>query len=115
MKTEKFNISTGLKNPKTLELTEINGMLISEYGIKCIIHEQLESIHGKINVKQYNLTEYNTGMAVRQGFKNKKAAIEFFNQYFNDQNLTEFGRAERINYFNNTVQENLKLYGRANI
>jgi hypothetical protein len=54
-------------------------------------------------------------MSVRTDFKTVKAALKSFDEIFNDQNLTEFGRIDRINNFKDCIQQNVELYGKANI
>jgi len=120
MKKQTFNIRT-LVNPskwdgnKNTKLTEITGQLIEKYNVKIILHESLESIEkNNKNWRTWNLTEYNTGMTINSSVGTAKNALNTFEKMFNDPCLTDLGRQDKLNKFNELIEVNIKKYGNAN-
>ena len=116
-KPEKFNVRVyaDYKNGIT-ELRELDCILIEKYGVKVLLHETIESLKmdRERRYKSYNISEYYTGMMVVTVYDTIRECFKQFEKLFNDQDLTEFGRQEKLRKFQNIINDNVKIYGKAN-
>lgn len=97
------------------KIVSIKGKLIEKYGIKIIIHQSLESLKITTNKHRcYNITEYYTGMTIYSGVGTIKESVERFEKIFNDDDITDLGKKDKLNHFAEMIDENTKKYGFAN-
>lgn len=116
--TTTFNIMTaGLSGE--IVIKPVEGELIEKYGVKVILHKVISP---NPNYYMWYYTEYNTGMKMfdsgnmLKNFPNPshKKALEIFEKFFNDPDLTELGKQDKLNKINELIDENVRIYGKAN-
>jgi hypothetical protein len=90
-----------------------DGELIpNDYGVKVFLNKKIWASERGF---YYILTEYYTGMMIcNTNTSKKKDAIKLFEKLFNDPDLTDLGRKDKLDSFHRMIDENVEVYGCAN-